>query len=516
MSDLSTTAAAGTPRTKRPARSVRPQAQTAFMNGSAADKVFSTFDSYAPLAYMLPWEILDQIEIIARWNPDMSQAVNNSKTLANSGHDLYVEARSPRAAEKIKSRMLEKARDIQKQHGGIDGLIGKLLDQACTFGAMCGEWVLSEELDDVVDFVDVNPKSIRFFWEDNHWAPYQKVSAAQAEEAKRNGQRVRNGNCVKLNELTFQYFAFDAAPGSPYGTPPFIAALKNIGIQQDMVENMSKIVKKIGLLGVLDVVVNSLPMERGESQEQYEARAKQVLDDVAVAVESTLEDGGFAHFDDVELKATNLSGNAAGATNIFKQNEELIFSGLRSMPSVQGRSYSTTETYAGVAYDIIIRNTWNYQRAVKRMVEAGYWLMASVWGLQPKSVKLEFHKNKSLHRLQDAQAELLEIKVALMLWAAGVIDQQGFAQRLGFNTPVKPYALPPESNLLGNTSPGGGGGNSSTDDGITEPARSDGEDNNSARHSSTPEQLLEWAESDPDSFMEAWANTGLELATTGN
>lgn len=445
-----------TMRKRVPGRSVAAPGGASFT--SAAEQVFSTFTSYAPLAYMLSWEVLDYVEILARWNPDYSQAVENMKTLANSGHNLFVDHNSPNKAEKIKAKLEEKARLIQKQHGGVDGLVAKLLDQAVTFGAMCGEWITNEDLTEVMDFVDVNPKTIRFFWEDEHWAPYQKVKAKQAKEAEANGQKVRNGDCVKLNEVTFHYYAFDAAPGSPYGTPPFIAALQGIGIQGDMINNMAKIVKKISLLGFLDVSIEPLMPMRGESPEDYATRANKFLDDYSKQVQVMLEGGGLAHFKDAEVTTGAMAGNAAGATAIFKQNEELIFSGLKSMPSVQGRSYSTTETYAGVAYDIIIRNTFKYQRAAKRMIEAGYWLQATLWGDQPNSIRLEFNSNKSLHRLQDAQSMILEIKAALQLWVAGVIDQMQFAQILGYSSVKKVYATPPESNILGNASPGGGGG----------------------------------------------------------
>jgi len=391
---------------------------------------------------MLPWEVLDYVELLATYNPDYSQAVDNIRTLANSGHNLFVDG-PVRTTRRVKDILEEKARTIQDQHGGIDGLIDKLLKQASTYGAMCGEWALSEELDDVVDFVDVNPKSIRFFWEDDHYAPYQKVTAAQAKQAEERGQKVRNGNCIKLNEMTFHYFAFDAAPSSPYGTPPFIAALANIAIQRDMIHNMSQIVKKVGLLGIIDLVIKALPRNPGESDEQYETRAGNYLDEYVTVVEDMVRDGGLVHFDDVEVNSYNITGNAAGATNIFKQNEELIFSGLKSMPSVQGRSYSTTETYAGVAYDIIIRNTLKYQRACKRMIEAGYWLMASMRGEAPKSIRIEFKSNKTLQRLQNAQAEAMEIRNSATLWLAGVLDQLGFAQRLGYDDVKTEYDEPP-------------------------------------------------------------------------
>lgn len=402
----------------------------------------SIYSQYAQLGYQLPWEILDYVELLSIYNPDYSQAVDNIRTLANSGHELFVDGGS-RVVAQTKALLEEKSRSIQPSHGGIDGLIDKLLHQAATFGAMCGEWVVNEEMTEVIDFADVNPKSIRFFWEDSHWAPYQKVRGDQAKKAEARGQKVRNGCFIKLNELTFSYYAFDAMPGSPYGTPPFIACLRNIAIQNDMLDNMGQIVKKVGLLGIIDLVIKQLPRIAGETPEQYEARAGAYLDDYAKVTEDMVRDGGLVHFDDVEAKTYNITGNAAGATNIFKQNEELIFSGLKSMPSVQGRSYSTTETYAGVAYDIIIRNTEKYQRACKRMIESGYWLIAGMSGLNPDKITLNFNSNKTLQRLQDAQAETIEIRNAAMKWLAGIIDQNGFAQELGYSSPKREMEEPP-------------------------------------------------------------------------
>lgn len=409
---------------------------------SAASRIEGLFNSYAPLAYMLPWDALDYVELLATYNADYSQAVENIKMLANSGHTLMVDGRK-RVAKSVKSRLEEKARLIQARHGGIDGLIEKLLDQAATFGAMCGEWVLNEEGDDVVDFIDVSPKHIRFFWEDEHWAPYQKVDAKGLEEAKARGQKII-GQCIKLNEITFHYYAFDAAPGSPYGTPPFLAALRNIAIQNDMQENLAQIVKKIGLLGIVDMAIKGLPQKPNETQAEYEARAGAYLDQYVTVIEDMIKDGGLVHFDDVETKTWQIGGNAAGATAIFKQNEELIFSGLKSMPSVQGRSYSTTETYAGVAYEIILRNVTRYQRAARRMIEGGYWLMASVWGETPDKIKLKFNNNRTLNRLTEAEAEKVEIYNAILLWIIGLLDQVGVAQRLGYAEPVTPMEEPPE------------------------------------------------------------------------
>lgn len=310
----------------------------------------------------------------------------------------------------------------------------------------CGEWVLNEDMTDVLDFVDLNPKKIRFVWEEDEQAfmPYQKVTGAQAKASAEAGQKVIN-DLVKLNPLTFHYFDFDAAPESPYGTPPFLAALANIAIQRDMVANMAQIVKKIGLLGIIDLKIDKPLKQPDETNDQYINRARGMLEAYAPIAEGMVKEGGLVHFDDVTATTTQLGGNAAGATNIMKVNEELVFSGLKSMPSVQGRSYSTTETYAGVAYEIILRNTSKYQRAAKRMIESGYWLMAYVWGESPDKIQLIFNENRSLNRLQEAAAKRAEIENAILMWIMGLFDQDDVGQALSVAEPKKEMKEPPEN-----------------------------------------------------------------------
>lgn len=442
--------------------------------GNVKTQLDALYNQYAPLAYNLPWEVLEYVDLLATYNPDYSQAVENIKMLANSGHEVFVDAESDLQKKRIKDGLELMARTVQESHGGVDGVINKLLDQGAVFGAMCGEWVLNDELTEVVDFVDLSPKKIRFFWDEQLqvWAPYQVVNGKQLQEARKNGQEVR-GTCVRLNTETFCYYAFDAAPDVPYGTPPFLAALTNIAIQRDIVHNLAQIVKKIGLLGMVDVSIERLDPLPGESEVDYAARAGSYLDDYVDVAEEMVRDGGLVHFDDVKTTMQQLGGNAAGATNIHKANEELLMSGLKSMPSVQGRSYSTTETYAGVAYDIIIRNTYKYQNAVKRVIERGYWLQASMQGMRPTKISLHFNENRSLNRLQEAQSEAAEIRNQFMLWVMGIIDQNDAAQNLGYSQPKTPMEEPPDSIDSGASSeePEGSGSNQEGDGNGSETSR---------------------------------------------
>ena len=208
------------------ARSSVENKETTFMGN-----VKSLYRSYEKLPNELPFEIYDYVELIALYNPDYSQAVNNAVTLANPGYNIVVENLPARKGHKLNEKIEGKSKDINKREGGLPGIVKKLLWQAGVYGAMSGEWILSRNLDDVVRFAFINPKSIRFFWDDvsGDWEPYQKVNSWDL--LNKNKTKLVNEQYVKLNQITFYYQSIFSVNNSPYGIPPFFAALENIGIQ---------------------------------------------------------------------------------------------------------------------------------------------------------------------------------------------------------------------------------------------------------------------------------------------
>ncbi len=337
---------------------IRPEATDA---GAA---FLSLANYYRRLPYDMPWQILEYLEILSRFNPDFAQAVDNLRTLANSGHELTVSGPNRRAAQGLKKSLEAKARLIQSRMGGIDGIINSLLDMASVFGCCSGEWILSDDQSEVIDFSFIHPKNIRASWDavNQRWQYWQRVPWAIYEDLQKSekynnplygtqfGQDqktldapgVTTYGFIALNPITFIYFPFDPAPASPYGTPPFVSALLNIQIQSDMQQNMVQLTKKLGLLGIVDMKIAKLDPEPDEDWATYENRLTGYLETFAEFLGEMAKDGGIVHYDDSEVGVTSAAGNAAGATAIFKQNEEQIFSGLKSMPSVQGRSYCVT------------------------------------------------------------------------------------------------------------------------------------------------------------------------------
>lgn len=423
----------------------------------------SVMETYGSMAFALPFELYDYVELVALYNADFSQAVDNVKNLANPGFNILVNSKDDDKAAKYRERLTQKEKEIKPNIGGFHGIVNGLVRQGATYGAMCGEWVLDGSVGDVIDFVFVNPKNIRFFWDmdEQQWHPYQKVDIVQVEEAKNRGQEVRNLNCIKLNNLTFSYYNVCAYNNSPYGVPPFISALEPIGIQRDLINNLKSITKKMGMLGILEVIIERLPMEPEETYSEYFDRCTRMLTQYKGLIENMVNEGGIVHFDDSQVSNLNIADNADGAEKLFTLNEEQVFSGLHSLPSVQGRSYSTTETYASVSYEILLRSIGDFTMGAKYIVERGCWLMDRVWGIGVDEIKLDFSENKALNLLQKAQAEAIAITNDEELWRQKIINQNTFGQRHGVAAPVEeldePVAAIQKPNLQPQTLPGGEG-----------------------------------------------------------
>jgi hypothetical protein len=136
-----------------------------------------------------------------------------------------------------------------------------------------------------------------------------------------------------------------------------------------------------------------------------------------------------------------VSGDAKGIHEIFKQNEEQLFSAIGADPAMHGRTYSTTETYASVVYSKMVSLLSNIQRMVANGLEFGWGLDFALAGLATV-VEVEFKASQALSNLQEAQSRMVEIANAEALYSGGVIDQQEKANLLGYPVPAEEEPLP--------------------------------------------------------------------------
>lgn len=448
------------PSTRSPQLTVEPEkagpSRLTFPLGKSLDTLYDRISGLgdmigglAPekLPFDMPWEVLDYVEYLSYWNADYSTAVDNVRNMAGTKFSIHVAGVNKRNVAATLIALQDKAEMIGPRHGGgLANIADNLIVQAATYGAMAGEWILTDDLMDVRDYVLINPKTIRFFFDkrEKRQVPYQKVSMFAAQAAKKRGQQTI-GNHIRLNEMTFTYAAYHNSYGGPYGVPPFLAALDPIYLQKDMLKNIKSIVRKLGLLGIVDFQITSLEQEPGESDAHYQSRVTAYLEAYVPIVQQLVNDGALVHYDDLTATTMAVSKDSSqAASSLFQDNQLLLETGLKNFNMSQNRQSSTIDTFAGLAYDLMLRSARKYQDGVASIFAHGlrlYNLLQGVTGVERTTV--QFQQQRPINRLYDAMAEAAEIKNANILWINGLIDQDEAAKRCGIeHAPVQPLIEP--------------------------------------------------------------------------
>jgi len=368
----------------------------------------------------IPGYILEAIERFALIIPDFSQHARNIVNLGNAGHTLEVIAASESIVKKAETRLNELARTIYP-YGGTDGLVNKMLWDLAIFGSPSIEAVILPDKSGVQKVVCVPHHEIIFKYdkEQDIYSPYQKIGASPQDY-------------LALNPLTYYYAPLLQKRNSPYAIPPLLAAISPLLNQLFMNENIRHIVKKLGLLGLVHAILATPPRKPQETEDQYLARLKTYLSNVATDLTKNYRDGVMITYDEFEMKHFNVTGNFGGVKDLFQLNEEQIASGMGTDPAMLGRTYSTTETYAGVVYTKLLKEIENCQRIVRRGLEKIYLLDLYLAGIPVKDVNITFNPTASLKPKEDAEIETLKSQKICNEFLNGIISIDEAREELGY------------------------------------------------------------------------------------
>lgn len=374
------------------------------------------------IAPKIPFALTEAIERAAIYNADLSDAVSKFRSLANTGHRVVMEGPEQRVESAI-DILNETAYRIYQRSAGMDGLVNHLLDQVAITGAVCAEDVVDLSRMEIEEVAIVPTTTIRFRYEEGHLVPYQKTSSFD-----------RAQDLVKLNENTFCMFAAQVWRDSPYPKSPFTAALEPLILQRACMQNIEYILRKIGLLGLVHVALNIPTKKPGEEGSAYESRKQAYLNQAVKAFEQNFRQGLMITYKDFDINHSNITADARGAKDIFQVVEEQMASGLNIDPAMLGRSYSTTETYAGVVYASLAKDASIRQRLVRRRIERTYRLELQLKGIEIEDLAVPFEKIPARDPQAEAQAEATRITSIITKAEKGMIDPDVAAQEAGYDS----------------------------------------------------------------------------------
>lgn len=396
------------------------------------------------------YDTLRKLKCLWLTNPDLSQYVANIVHLGNTGHTLTIDAANDSVAEAALNRINEASSRIYQNSAGVDGLINAYLAQIAIFGALSSEDVVNFPGRRVEQTVLVPVEQIRFRFIDGNYVPHQQPLNLIGFKRSQSQNGVLG--LIPLNPETYKYYAAQTVENSPYARPPAIAALEMIeGPQSDAMENLSWIVRKLGILGLVIVNLTKPKMKPGESDAEFHARAQKYLTAVREVLDGNFKKGLLVAFNDQKFEHANVASDARGSYEIFRVIEEQVMSGMAMQPAFFGRTDSTTETYADVVYSLLVAQVVNMQRLAKRRQEQTYKLDLRLAGIQVDDVSLQFNRTEARDEHRKAESEQIRQSVVLEKAEKGIISPDEAAQELGYESAFDPT-------LINGVQPGVAGG----------------------------------------------------------
>jgi len=395
--------------------------------------------------YITPSFVLDSIETIRKLykvNEDVGSVLNDLVQLTNTGHKITFDQTTP--PDQV-DNMRKHLNNVSKEWGsgisGIDSIINKWIAQIWVGGALSNEWIPKRDLSGVQVNSLLDPEKIRFKYNKrtNIYEPHQKVKG------------LINKEYIKLNTLTYKYIALLTDIDEPYGVPPFLTALSGIDTQQDMKKNINHIMKQLGLLGYLETKVAKPDQQADESVSAYKARLTQLLEQTKTNVQAGFMEGVLVGFDeDHEFQFNSTTKNLAGVSDVYNSNEVQIANGLKTSPAFLGQSQGGTETNMGIVFTKMLSQLKSVQAILASNLEYGYKLELIMAGYSFKSIKVEFKASTITDDLKIQQGKEIKQRVNHALRVDGIIDQDTYAEDMGYEKPALEEPIVPFEQQSGN------------------------------------------------------------------
>jgi len=376
-----------------------------------------------------PREWIGVIEKAVIANPILSQTHNLLIALANTGHEVIVQGKDK---EKAKKELENLASILNTDH-----LINQLISQIAIGGAISAEIVVKEDLSGIEKIVRVPVSTVYFAYneEEDEYEAYQWVG---------------NEEPIKLNPKTYKYIPLLTMDGSPYGIPPFLAALSSIETMEEFLGELKGLAKKVGLLGFLDVKFPPLQKAPNETEKEYQERLRQFLENIAPDIEQNMAKGIFLHYDGTEAEFKEITPNASGIKELVELNERWVIEGAKAQPSLLGFSTGYTETWSTVALHVFLSQLENIQMLIKRFLEYTYKLHLALKGFDVDDVDIEFEPVPDFNPDRTAEAELKKAQYVATLLQAGVISVEEAREYLGYDPSKAPAVSEVKQWLNGN------------------------------------------------------------------
>lgn len=376
--------------------------------------------------------IIPVIRKLVQTNPDLGQALDNYVTLGNTNHRILFDRNIPdEYVAKMRNHIINKHKEWSAGAAGAHGLVNRMFSQILISGALSNEWVPNLQRNSVEACVFVNPEQVVAGLN----ARKTGYDWYQMPEPVTNANGVQ-GNLIKLNPHTYKYYALNGDGDTPYGFPPYMAAMDRICTQLKMNANIDHVTDMLGILGFLEVLVTVSDQDDDESDGEYKDRVVSYLNQAKDAMLQGMKEGVLVGVNGMHsFNFNSVAKDFDKVIDLYKNNELQLLSGAKMDPSLMGRDYNTSESQIGVIFMKMISQLKNIQSLIKTNLEFGYAMELRLAGFNFNYLTVEFDRSTIQDDLKYQQAEEIKIRNVLWKFLLGTISTTQAANELGYESP---------------------------------------------------------------------------------
>lgn len=387
---------------------------------------------------------LQILELLADVNPEISLAVWNQIRMVMTAWSYTVTTpNGTRELKSAKARLDEFINSINPDSGGIDAIIASWVFTTFLQGAVAGEVVLNETLNDVTDIVAVQPHTIHFSRDGvtQKLIPYQVQSLLSGQNAAFAGYFVR------LNPLTFGYIPLDAPPDDAYGRPPAASALQMVVFQMQLLRDLKQAAHvnawgRVSIEVVEEKIKASVPakLKQPGNEKELQRYVDDVISSIIASYSRLQPDDAFVHTDSIQINAVDYSGKTFQFDALLKVINAELYRALKQLPVFMGSNEGTTETHGTVQLKIYVSGITSIQKIICALLNKFSNVALRVWGIYGVA-KWSFENPIPELKLDQIQADQAEAEHVAYLRDQGWISQDEASIRITGSPAVSPVPL---------------------------------------------------------------------------
>lgn len=367
-----------------------------------------------------PFEFFDIIDNAAVLDPYIAKYVHTTVSLANVTHRLYVKTSTEKRANKAIAIANQFAARCYPLGGGMDGIVSAMLSQLARTGALCVEWAPDVAKTRVERAFLVPVKSLRFRYGDEQGT----IELTQ--------QQNDPYNLVPLNPLQVSYHGLIFRDTSPYPIPPILPALEACATHRDIMAQIKIWMQKVSSLGVMLAEVEPPPREPGETQQDYDNKAGNYLQNIADTVTANLNNGLGIGYNNIKFNFSQTASGAQGARDILQLVLQGMFSALQRDPIFFGWTFNSSDSMASMVYEEMYKSLKLYQIGCKRALEHGHRLNLALAGFGDVDLSIQFHDDHTKDAFKESEAKMMMSQAVISQVEAGIITISEARKLLGY------------------------------------------------------------------------------------